>query len=31
MMFRKVALGFFRIFLLIGPFGHLEHLIYETL
>jgi hypothetical protein len=29
--FREVALGFFRHFLLIGRFGRLEHLIYETL
>jgi hypothetical protein len=29
--FREVTLRFFRLFLLIGPFGRLEHLIYETL
>jgi hypothetical protein len=29
--FREVTLGFFRLFLLIVPFGRLEHLIYETL
>jgi hypothetical protein len=31
MSFRKVTLRFFEIFLLIDPFGHLDHLIYETL
>jgi hypothetical protein len=29
--FREVALGFFRLFLLIDPFGHLEHHICKTL
>jgi hypothetical protein len=29
--FREVALRFFRLFLLIGPFGHLEYFICETL
>jgi hypothetical protein len=29
--FEEDTLRFFGIFLLIGPFGHLEHLIYETL
>jgi hypothetical protein len=27
----EVALGFFRLFLLIGPLGCLEHLICETI
>jgi hypothetical protein len=31
MIFGEVALGILRLFLLIGPFGHLEHLIDETL
>jgi hypothetical protein len=31
MRFREVTLGFFGLFLLIDPFGRLEHLIYETL
>jgi hypothetical protein len=31
MSFGKVTLGFFGLFLLIGPFGRLEHLICETL
>jgi hypothetical protein len=31
MSFGEVALGFFWLFLLIGPFGRLEHLICETL
>jgi hypothetical protein len=31
MSFGEVTLGFFGLFLLIGPFGHLEHLICETL
>jgi hypothetical protein len=31
MSFGEVALGFFGLFLLIDPFGRLEHLIYETL
>jgi hypothetical protein len=31
MSFREVAHGLFGLFLLIGPFGRLEHLIYETL
>jgi hypothetical protein len=31
MSFRKVALGFFRLFLRIGHSGRLEHLICETL
>jgi hypothetical protein len=30
MSFREVALGFFGLFLLIGPFGRLEHLICKT-
>jgi hypothetical protein len=30
MSFSKVALGFFRLFLLIKPFGHLEYFIYKT-
>jgi hypothetical protein len=29
--FGEVTLGFFKLFLLINPFGHLEHLICETL
>jgi hypothetical protein len=29
--FGEVTLRFFRLFLLIDPFGHLEHLIYEIL
>jgi hypothetical protein len=29
--FKEVALRFFRLFLLIGPFGCLEYFIYETL
>jgi hypothetical protein len=29
--FGEVTLGFFGPFLLIDPFGHLEHLIYEIL
>jgi hypothetical protein len=29
--FEEVVLGFFRLFLLIGPFGCLEYFIYETL
>jgi hypothetical protein len=29
--FGEVALTFFRLFLLIGPFGHLEYIICETL
>jgi hypothetical protein len=29
--FEEVTLRFFRIFLLIDPFGHLEYFIYETL
>jgi hypothetical protein len=31
MNLRDVTLGFFRLLLLIGPIGRLEHLIYETL
>jgi hypothetical protein len=31
MTFGEVAIWFFGLFLLIGPFGHLEHLICETL
>jgi hypothetical protein len=31
MSFVEVALGFFGLFLLISPFGRLEHLICETL
>jgi hypothetical protein len=31
MSFGEVALGFLGLFLLIGPFGRLEHLTYETL
>jgi hypothetical protein len=31
MSFGEVALGFFGLFLLISQFGHLEHLICETL
>jgi hypothetical protein len=31
MSFEEVALWFFGLFLLIGTFGCLEHLIYETL
>jgi hypothetical protein len=31
MSFGEVTLGFFRLFLLIGPFGRLEHLPCETL
>jgi hypothetical protein len=31
MIFGEVTLGFFRLFLLIAPFGHLEYFIYETL
>jgi hypothetical protein len=31
MILREVALGFFRLFLLVDPLGRLEHLIYETL
>jgi hypothetical protein len=29
--FGEVTIGFFRLFLLMGPFGRLEHLIYDTL
>jgi hypothetical protein len=29
--FREVALGFFKLFLLIAPFGRLEHLICKIL
>jgi hypothetical protein len=31
MCFREVTLRFFGFFLLIGPFGRLEHLICKTL
>jgi hypothetical protein len=31
MSFGEVTLGFFMLFLLVGPFGHIEHLIYETI
>jgi hypothetical protein len=31
MSFREVTLGFFELFLLIDPFGRLEHLICKTL
>jgi hypothetical protein len=31
MIFGEVTLGFFRVFLLIDPFGHPEHLIYKTM
>jgi hypothetical protein len=31
MSFGRVTLGFFRLFLSIGPFGRLEHLVYEIL
>jgi hypothetical protein len=31
MSFGEFALRFFRLFLHIGPFGHLEHLICETI
>jgi hypothetical protein len=31
MSFREVTLWFFELFLLIDPFGHLEHLISKTL
>jgi hypothetical protein len=31
MSFREAAIGFFGLFLLISPFGHLEHLICKTL
>jgi hypothetical protein len=31
MSFGEVTLGLFRLFLLTGPFGRLDHLIYETL
>jgi hypothetical protein len=31
MSFGEVTLRFFALFLLISPFGRLEHLIYETL
>jgi hypothetical protein len=31
MTFGEVTIWFFGLFLLIGPFGHLEHLICETL
>jgi hypothetical protein len=31
MSFGEVILGFFRVFLLSGPFGRLEHLICKTL
>jgi hypothetical protein len=31
MIFREVTLEFFGLFLLIDPFGRLEHLVYKTM